>query len=111
MIHLLLSLLLLVSQQLALAHGLSHWDAARQHAHVGQSGHGHGASDGPDAPALQDFCAECAFDAQLDLALPPPSHALPLAASVAVVGPRQGVPDAHQAPPRPYQSRAPPRAN
>lgn len=111
MLHFLLSLVLLVSQQMALAHGLSHWDNLGQHAHAAQSGQGLGASDGPDTPALDDFCAECAFDAQLDFALPLPSHALPLPASVAVVGPQYGVEGVRQAPLQPYQSRAPPRAN
>lgn len=110
-LHLLLSLLLLVSQQMALAHGLSHWDDARQHAHAVQSGQGPGASDGPDTAALHDFCAECAFDAQLDVALPLPHHALPLPASVAVIGTLQGVEGVLSAPLLPYQSRAPPRAN
>lgn len=110
-LHFLLSLILLVSQQMALAHGQSHWGEAHQHAHAVQAGQGLGASDVPDTTALQDFCAECTFDAQLDFALPLPSHALPLPASVAIVGPQQGVEGVRQVPPQPYQSRAPPRAN
>ena len=99
-LHFLLSLVLLVSQQMALAHGLSHWDEARQHAHALQSGPAPGASDGPDTTELHDFCAECAFDTQLDVALPLPSHALPLPAPVAIVGPRLGVDGVRLAPPQ-----------
>lgn len=67
-LHCLLSLLLLVSQQMALAHGLSHWHSAQQR-HVMQQAGGQ-----PDAPALQEFCAECAADAQLDVGLPLPQY-------------------------------------
>ncbi|MBD8655809.1 hypothetical protein IFT68_09250 [Oxalobacteraceae sp. CFBP 13730] len=67
-LHCLLSLLLLVSQQMALAHGLSHWHPAQQRQSMQQAG------GQPDSPALQEFCAECAADAQLDVALPLPQY-------------------------------------
>jgi hypothetical protein len=49
---------------MALAHGLSHRHGTQQRQTAQLSG------GQPDAPALQEFCAECAADAQLDAALP-----------------------------------------
>lgn len=110
-LHLLLSLVLLVSQQMALAHGWSHWNEEHQGAPTWQDGQPHAASDRPDSPALHGFCAECAADAQLDFALPLPAYALSVPKvvdSVRVAPFTLGV-QPPQA--RPYQPRAPPRAN
>lgn len=110
-LHFLLSLVLLVSQQMALAHGWSHWNAGHQGAPTWQDGQPHAASDQPDSPALHEFCAECAAGAQLDFALPLPAYALSLPKvvdSIRVAPFTQGV---QRQPARPYQPRAPPRAN
>lgn len=110
-LHFLLSLVLLVSQQMALAHGWTHWDAGHKSAAAWQDGRAHAASGQSDAPALHAFCAECAADAQLDFALPLPAYALSLPTvvdSIRVAPFTYGV-QAPQA--SPYQPRAPPRAN
>lgn len=119
-IHLLLSLLLLVSQQMVLAHGLSHYGGLRQHLEqpTGANGawHGQGRQDmrerpgDPEAPALHEFCVECAADAQLDLALPLPDHAFFLPqAGAAIRAARIG--EGVRAPAiRLFQPRAPPQA-
>jgi hypothetical protein len=104
-LHCLLSLLLLVSQQMALAHGLSHWHGTQQRHGVQQAG------GQPDAPALQEFCAECAAGAQLDVALPLPQYIghLPQAA---MAGPLAlGTECARVQPVRACLPRGPPRAN
>jgi hypothetical protein len=118
-VHLLLSLLLLVSQQLALAHGLSHLDLLRQQGSAQQV---EGIADGargpqrqdvqgdPDTPALHEFCAECAADSQLDVALPLPDHAF--LAPQTVAAPRAARCSEGVRPQviRPFQPRGPPRA-
>lgn len=109
-LHFALSLVLLVSQQMAFAHGWTHWDAARQGAlsqHAGQPQ----ATDGQDAPALLEFCLECAADAQLDLALPAPDHALRMPESVAAAVAIYHADSVLPQPIRPFQPRAPPRLN
>jgi hypothetical protein len=70
LVHLLLSLLLLVSQQLSLGHGYTHWSEFRetltQAAEDGQR-------DGkPLKPGLHDLCGQCAASAQVAFALPTP---------------------------------------
>jgi len=72
-VHVLLSLLLLVSQQMSVLHGFSHWNEFRQalsrHALVQQAGDA--SPDGkPSKPALHEICAQCATGAQLAFALP-----------------------------------------
>ena len=103
-VHLLLSLVLLVSQQMALAHGLSHLRGAPQHPPTLQ------ASDGPDAPALNEFCVECAADAQLDLALPLPDYRFDLPEPTAAAPHPHRPEDVRAQMRRQYQPRAPPRA-
>jgi hypothetical protein len=68
LVHLLLSLLLLVSQQLSVGHGYTHWSEFRET--LAQS-----ASDGqrdgkPQKPGLHDLCGQCAASAQVAFALP-----------------------------------------
>jgi len=71
-VHVLLSLLLLVSQQMSFVHGLSHWDDLRQvpdrQSLAGQVDDGGGGK--PSKPALHEVCAQCAAGAQLAFALP-----------------------------------------
>ena len=104
-LHCLLSLLLLISQQMALAHGLSHWHGTQQHQGVQQAG------GQPDAPALQEFCAECAADAQLDVALPLP-HYIGHVPHTAVASPLALAAERVRAQPiHASYPRGPPRAN
>jgi len=74
LVHVLLSLLLLVSQQLSLGHGYTHWDDVREslgwnaaEAVVGASDDGGGK---PAKPGLHDLCGQCAASAQVAFALP-----------------------------------------
>jgi len=72
-VHVLLSLLLLVSQQMSVLHGFSHWNefrhALERHTLVQQSAEP--SPDGkPAKPGLHEFCAQCATVAQLAFALP-----------------------------------------
>lgn len=114
-VHFLLSLMLLVSQQLALAHGLSHADQLRRQAAITDGGaHGQQRQDlqgDSDTPALHEFCAECAADAQLDVALPLPDHDCPAARSAAAMVAARCGEGVRPLPVRPFQPRAPPRAN
>jgi hypothetical protein len=69
LVHLLLSLLLLVSQQLSLGHGYTHWSEFRET--LAQSLED-GQRDGkPLKPGLHDLCGQCAASAQVAFALPP----------------------------------------
>jgi hypothetical protein len=90
---------------MALAHGLSHWHGTQQHQGMQQAG------GQPDAPALQEFCAECAAGAQLDVALPLPQYIghLPQAA---MAGPLAlGTECPRVQPARACLPRGPPRAD
>jgi hypothetical protein len=66
LVHVLLSLLLLVSQQLSLGHAYSHWNDV-QESLVQQSD----AGGKPSKPVLHDQCGQCAASAQVAFALPP----------------------------------------
>lgn len=114
-VHLLLSLLLLVSQQLALAHAVSHLDGLRQQgaaqAAAGGGAHGPQRQDvqgDPDTPALHEFCAECAADAQFDVALPLPEHAFPALQAVAATAAARCSNGVRPRAIRPFQPRGPP---
>ena len=104
-LHFLLSLLLLVSQQMAFAHGLSHWHGAQQRQVVQQAG------GQQDAPALQAFCAECAADAQLDIALPLPTYLRPVLQLAAAARPWRCTDAVRAQPVQACFPRGPPRAN
>lgn len=105
LLHFLLSLLLLVSQQMALAHGLSHWHGAQQRQVVQQAG------GQPDAPALQEFCAGCAADAQLDAVLPLPEYVCPVPQVAATGRPARCTETVRARPVHARLPRGPPRAN
>jgi hypothetical protein len=67
LVHILLSLLLLVSQQLALGHAYTHWhDGRTAQAAAGQDGEGKNSK-----PAVHDLCGQCAASATISFALPP----------------------------------------
>ena len=112
LVHLLLSLLLLVSQQLSLGHGYTHWadlddDIAAAQAAQGNNGDGSG---NPAKPGLHDLCGQCAASAQIAFALPATVRQF-VPAELAYAAP--AVPDTPgvclQAT-CPFQSRAPPLA-
>ncbi len=69
LIHVLLSLLLLVSQQLSLAHGYTHWNEVGER--IAQARQAGAPDDGkPAKPALHDLCGQCQASAQIAFALP-----------------------------------------
>jgi hypothetical protein len=69
LVHVLLSLLLLVTQQLSLGHGYTHWPELRDT--LAQSAEDQ--RDGkPQKPGLHDLCGQCAASAQVAFALPTP---------------------------------------
>ena len=70
LVHVLLSLLLLVSQQLSLGHAYSHWNEA-QESLARQTATQVNEQDGkPSKPVLHEQCGQCASSAQLAFALP-----------------------------------------
>jgi len=107
LVHVLLSLLLLVAQQLSLGHAYTHWrewsDAPARVASGDESGK-------PAKPVLHDLCGQCAASAAIAFALPPTIRRFaPSALSYAA--PRVQV--AHGVrllATRAFQPRAPPRA-
>lgn len=88
LVHVLLSLLLLVSQQLSLGHGYTHWPEVRDTLAQRVDDNRDGQRDGkPQKPGLHDLCGQCAASAQVAFALPTPirrfvpaelAHAAPL---------------------------------
>jgi hypothetical protein len=72
LVHVLLSLLLLVSQQLSLGHGYTHWaetDATLVQQIVADADTDDGTGKLPK-PGLHDLCGQCAASAQIAFALP-----------------------------------------
>jgi hypothetical protein len=66
LVHVFLSLLLLVSQQLSLGHAYSHWNDV-QESLTQQAGDGKGK---PSRQILHEQCGQCAASAQVAFALP-----------------------------------------
>jgi hypothetical protein len=108
LVHVLLSLLLLVSQQLSLGHAYSHWsahsDTAQEAAQVNQR-------DGkPFKPGLHEQCGQCASSAQLAFALPATVRQF-VPAELAYAAPRlAATPGICLLAACPFQQRGPPRA-
>ncbi|NIA57931.1 DUF2946 family protein [Massilia sp. TW-1] len=70
LVHVLLSLLLLISQQLSLGHGYTHW-AEIDETLVEQTAAGDDDGSGKlPKPGLHDLCGQCAASAQIAFALP-----------------------------------------
>jgi hypothetical protein len=66
----LLSLLLLVSQQLSLGHGYTHWSEVNESLAQAATAE-HDANGGKlPKPVLHDLCGQCAASAQIAFALP-----------------------------------------
>ncbi|MGB9109060.1 MAG: hypothetical protein WCC39_10290 [Telluria sp.] len=107
LVHVLLSLLLLVSQQLSLGHAYSHWNDV-QESLVQQSGADAGGK--PSKPVLHDQCGQCAASAQVAFALPATvRHFIPadLAYAVPSLTPTPGICLLASCP---FQQRGPPLA-
>ena len=68
LVHVLLSLLLLVSQQLSLGHAYSHWTDVREPQTRQLDDDGNGGK--PAKPGLHEQCGQCAASAQVAFALP-----------------------------------------
>ncbi|MBY0243505.1 MAG: hypothetical protein K2X55_29795 [Burkholderiaceae bacterium] len=110
-VYALLSLLLVLSQQLGMVHAISHWSDSRQSGQAAQQLQQPDLEKGGSAGlALDHNCSQCAAFAQLASALPTQDYAFPavaysaLAIALATAQPQR-------APfTRPYDSRAPPLA-
>lgn len=101
-VHLLLSLLLLVSQQLALAHGYTHV----QRLGTGQV---QGRDDGAPPTAADHLCAQCLSADQLAHALAVPSYHFKAAANGYLPLDETSARPASSKTVRAFQPRAPPR--
>jgi hypothetical protein len=111
LVHVLLSLLLLVTQQLSLGHGYTHWSEVREglsqqlEAQTGRDGSGK-----LPKPVLHDLCGQCAASAQVAFAMPVVIRRFvpaELAYAVPNIAPTPGICLLAACP---FQSRAPPRA-
>lgn len=101
-VHVMLSLLLLFSQQLALSHGLSHWKNGSVAAQSGVD------SQADKSLALEKSCHECLAFAQIGSALGSHSFAFFVSANVNTA-PVLALAKSHCAPTDcVFQSRAPP---
>ena len=109
LVHVLLSLLLLITQQLSLGHGYTHW-AVIDETLVQQAGTENDGSGKPPKPGLHDLCGQCAASAQIAFALPATLRQF-VPAELAYAAP--AVPDTPGIcllATCPFQSRAPPQA-
>jgi hypothetical protein len=115
LIHALLSLLLLVSQQLSLGHAYTHWsevsERITQQAAQGDEGD-EVDNDGTRVPkpVLHDLCGQCAASAQIAFALPSlPRRFVPVELAYATPA-LPATPGICLLADCPFQSRAPPQA-
>jgi hypothetical protein len=110
LVHVLLSLLLLVSQQLSLGHGYTHWaevdeTLVQQTAAADDDGSGK-----LPKPGLHDLCGQCAASAQIAFALPTTLRQF-VPAELAYAAPAvPATPGICLLKACPFQSRAPPQA-
>lgn len=110
LVHVLLSLLLLVSQQLSLGHGYTHWaevdeTLVQQTAAADDDGTGK-----LPKPGLHDLCGQCAASAQIAFALPSTLRQFVPAELAYAVPAVPATPGICLLAACPFQSRAPPRA-
>jgi hypothetical protein len=110
LVHVLLSLVLLVTQQLSLGHGYTHWaevDEAlvQQAATAGDDGSGK-----LPKPGLHDLCGQCAASAQIAFALPATLRQFVPAALAYATPSVPATPGICLLAACPFQSRAPPQA-
>ncbi|MGJ7914173.1 hypothetical protein ACI48D_01650 [Massilia sp. LXY-6] len=107
LVHVLLSLLLLVSQQLSLGHAYSHWTDARESL-TRQTANSPGGKQ--SKPGLHEQCGQCAASAQVAFALPATLRQFipaELAYAVPSLAPTPGICLLTACP---FQQRGPPRA-
>jgi hypothetical protein len=112
LIHALLSLLLLVSQQLSLGHAYTHWTEVSERIAQQAAQGDDDAEDGTKVPkpVLHDLCGQCAASAQLAFALPSlPRRFVPVELAYAVPA-LPATPGICLLADCPFQSRAPPQA-
>ncbi|WP_371766866.1 hypothetical protein [Massilia sp.] len=111
LVHVLLSLLLLVSQQLSLAHGYTHWteadDTLVQQVAADTDDDGTGKLP---KPGLHDLCGQCAASAQIAFALPTSLRRFVPAELAYAVPAVPATPGICLLTACPFQSRAPPQA-
>ncbi|WP_296945162.1 hypothetical protein [uncultured Massilia sp.] len=110
LIHVLLSLLLLVSQQFSVAHGYTHWNEVGER--IAQAQRAAASDDGgkPAKPALHDLCGQCQASAQIAFALPATTRQfVPIALAYAVPS-LPATPGICLLADCPFQPRGPPRA-
>jgi len=111
LVHVLLSLLLLLTQQLSLAHGYTHWSEISEQLSQAQAADASPESDAkPSKPGLHDQCGQCAASAQIAFALPNTLRQFvpaELAYAVPSLPPTPGICLLAECP---FQSRGPPRA-
>jgi hypothetical protein len=111
LVHVLLSLLLLVSQQLSLGHGYTHW-AETNDTLVQQvaSATDDGGTGKLPKPVLHDLCGQCAASAQIAFALPATLRQF-VPAELAYAAPAlPATPGICLLTACPFQSRGPPQA-
>ena len=111
LVHVLLSLLLLVSQQLSLAHGYTHWTEAEDTLvqQVAADTDDDGTGKLPK-PGLHDLCGQCAASAQIAFALPTSMRRFVPAELAYAVPAVPATPGICLLTACPFQSRAPPQA-
>ena len=102
-VQLLLSLLLLVSQQLALAHGYTHIQRTVTEQLQGKD-------DGAPPTAADHLCAQCLSADQLAHALAVPTYHFKVAGNGYLPGTEPAIRPAGSKTVRAFQPRAPPRA-
>jgi hypothetical protein len=106
LVHVFLSLLLLVSQQLSLGHAYSHWSEVQE----SQARQADERGGKPSKPVLHEQCGQCAASAQVAFALPATLRQF-VPAELAYAAPRLApTPGVCLLAACPFQQRAPPRA-
>jgi multidrug transporter EmrE-like cation transporter len=112
LVHVLLSLLLLVSQQLSLGHAYSHWNDVQetltQQDQRAYDPDGNGGK--PTKPVLHDLCGQCAASAQVAFALPATVRQFIPAGLAYAVPSLANEPGTCLLAVCPFQQRGPPRA-
>lgn len=114
LVHVLLSLLLLITQQLSLGHGYTHWaeidEAVVQQAAAATGEDDDDGSDKLPKPGLHDLCGQCAASAQIAFALPTTLRQFVPAALAYAAPTVPDTPGICLLATCPFQSRAPPQA-
>jgi hypothetical protein len=109
LVHVLLSLLLLLTQQLSLGHGYTHWSEVQESLSRQAQAAGDGSGKLPK-PALHDLCGQCAASAQVAFAMPVAIRRFVPAELAYALPTITSAPGICLLAACPFQSRAPPRA-